>query len=537
MHPQKRITPDVSGERGRTRDGRSFRPDTPIDDRPIEAADMTEDSIATKGLHGAGWAFCWRLATRILGLVSTLILVRLLAPGDFGLVALASAFAGAIDALSNIGAEYALIREKSPDRALYDTAFTLNLLRGAITGACIAVAAVPVAAFLNEPRLGPVLWVLAAVSALASGENIGVVDFRRQFAFAQEFKLFLVPRIFGIATNIACALLLRSYWALVFGVAVTRIGRLVFSYMMHPYRPAISLRAWRQLIGFSFWVWAGSMVSLIRGRSDSFVIGRLLDPTRVGFFTVGTEVAALPATEVLGPVARSLFPAFAALEHRAGSMGHAFLRVVSAVMIIVMPACVGLSLLADPLIKLAFGPGWLEAIPVVRIVAVTGIFYVITQTAGNALGARGEMRLMFWLSVPGASVRIPLMAIMVITNGLLGASLAQLLLLAIETLFYAVVTARRLDFRVKDVIVCMWRCIAATLSMTLVLAGSGLGWADFNGDQMALVLYLVGSSLLGVAVFVATLGMLWLGAGRPDGAETMLVGTIIRQLARPRRSA
>ena len=94
---------------------------------------MADDSIAFKAARGVGWVFAWRMITRLLGMASTLVLVRVLQPSDFGLIALAVAFAGSIEALSSIGAEYALIREKEPDRALYDTAFTLNLLRGATT--------------------------------------------------------------------------------------------------------------------------------------------------------------------------------------------------------------------------------------------------------------------------------------------------------------------------------------------------------------------------------------------------------------------
>ena len=96
---------------------------------------MSQQSILSRTALGAGWVVAWRMLTRVLGLISTLILVRLLAPADFGLVALATSFALALDACLSIGVEDQLVRSNNPRPALYHTAFTLNLFR------CLAVAA------------------------------------------------------------------------------------------------------------------------------------------------------------------------------------------------------------------------------------------------------------------------------------------------------------------------------------------------------------------------------------------------------------
>ncbi len=139
---------------------------------------------------GTGWIVGWRMATRLFGL----ILVRLLVPGDFGLVALGTTFIVAVDALSTLGVEDALVREPAPTRAMYDTGFTLSALRGVITSAVIAVTAVPIASFFADPRLADVLWALAAGTLIGGIGSIGVVDFRRDMAFEKEFLLQILPR-------------------------------------------------------------------------------------------------------------------------------------------------------------------------------------------------------------------------------------------------------------------------------------------------------------------------------------------------------
>ena len=121
----------------------------------------TPPSLALRTAQGAGWVIVWRMATRVLGLINTLILVRLLLPADFGLVALATSFAQAVDWISTVGVEQALIRETHLDNALYNTGFTMNVIRAVAVGAMIAASAGPVSAFYGDARLMPILLAVA----------------------------------------------------------------------------------------------------------------------------------------------------------------------------------------------------------------------------------------------------------------------------------------------------------------------------------------------------------------------------------------
>src|SRR6478609_7909235 len=110
-------------------------------------------SVLARTIRGAGWVITWRLGMRILGLISTLILVRLLTPADFGLLALAASFAQTIDGMMTLGTEEAVIRKVAPDRDVYDTAWTLNVIRGLTVTAVVMFSAVPVASFFGDGRL------------------------------------------------------------------------------------------------------------------------------------------------------------------------------------------------------------------------------------------------------------------------------------------------------------------------------------------------------------------------------------------------
>jgi lipopolysaccharide exporter len=485
-------------------------------------------SLTTRTVRGAGWIVCWRVATRVLGTISTLVLVRLLVPGDFGLVALGTAFSQALNGLSEIGVGKALVREARIDRALYDTGFTLTVIRGCISALLIIACAWPVANFFGEPRLVGILLALAAAMFIEALENVGIVDFQRDLAFEKEFGLYIAPRILGIVACLTVAYVWRSYWALVVGILTTRSMGMLCSYLMHSYRPQFSLRAWRQIVGFSFWSWMLSWVSLIRDRIDSFVIGRLLGTTQVGLYSIAFDVGFLTSTELVGPVCRALFPGLVEVKSRGNDVADAYFRAISATLAITLPAGVGIALVADPLIRLAVGPRWLAAIPLVQIFAVVGIFRVVTLISTTLLTVYGMLQVQFVSTTSILLLRIALLIILVSRFGLVGAGFAVAAAAILEEAFYLVVTFRRFNLRPANLLSGNWRSAIATAAM----AGVVLPMSDmFNWAPGPTFGHFFAQVLGGALTYVIVLVAAWLAAGRPSGAEAQFIA-VAREAAR-----
>jgi Polysaccharide biosynthesis protein len=156
---------------------------------------VADDSLIGKTVKGAGWMVTWRFASRTLGVLSTFLLARLLSPVDFGLVALAGAFARAIDAVATLGIQDVMLREKSPDQDYYSTGFTLGLIRTGVAAIVIAAAAYPAGRFFGDDRLTLILLILGPLLVLESCDNVGTLDFRRYFRFDRDFILFMAPRL------------------------------------------------------------------------------------------------------------------------------------------------------------------------------------------------------------------------------------------------------------------------------------------------------------------------------------------------------
>ena len=355
----------------------------------------------------------WRLGMRVLGLISTLVLVRLIAPADFGIIALATSFMQTIDDMLTLGTEEAIIRETAPNQSFYDTAFTLNLLRGLSVTVLVAALAYPAANFFADPRLGPVLIFVACLPVLDGFANIGAVDFRRDFAFHKEFAIMVLPKLCSIVAAVSAAVLLHSYIAMLVGMGVNRTLRVVMTYIMHPYRPRLSLTAWRGLAGYSVWSWLLSLAVLVRDRSDSLLLGRLMNTAAVGFYSVGAEVAALPTTELVEPLGRAAFSGFAAGRQQNADVGETFQRLIGSAALVTLPAGVGLSLVAAPLVALAFGPGWAEAVPVLRILSLSFTVMVFGHLSLHLLSAHALLGRLVGITVTGAGARVALLALLI----------------------------------------------------------------------------------------------------------------------------
>src|ERR1043165_9830156 len=112
-------------------------------------------------LYGSALMIAMRWTTRLLGLISTLILVRLLTPDDFGVVAMAMVIVGLLEVFTHTSVDLALIRDRDPSRAHYDTAWTLEILQALALAAVLVVVAPWSARFFADERVTLVIYALA----------------------------------------------------------------------------------------------------------------------------------------------------------------------------------------------------------------------------------------------------------------------------------------------------------------------------------------------------------------------------------------
>jgi lipopolysaccharide exporter len=479
-------------------------------------------SLGQRIAAGATWMVLQRMAMRIIGLASTIVLARLLVPADFGLVALAASVMTVLDLVLDFGFDLALIQDQRSERRRYDAAWTLSVVRGVLLMLLLAALAYPMAQLYDDPRLVEVMLWLAAACFVAGLQNIGIVDFRRELQFDQEFRLLVISKMVSFVVTLSIAWFWRDYHALVAGILMGKITALVLSYTMHPYRPRVSFAGTLEFVSFSKWLFLNNVVSAVRIRLDSFVIGKVSSASSLGVYTVAFEISSLTTTELIWPIARVLFPGFAKMTSDRGRLARNFIESVAVLVFLGAPVSVGIAVTANQIVGIFLGDQWLAAVPLIQVLTLYGLFNLPLSNCSALYLALGRPDLIFWRNLPGVIALVPLLIAGVVMYGPVGAAWALAASAAITLSISLWMLKRDLGIGLWPMFLGCWRPLVAAGVMAAVVLAIEARWTVPH-DVIHLLPQLLVLASSGAVVYAATVLVLWLLSGRPQGAETRAI--------------
>ena len=474
------------------------------------------------------WMIAVRWAMRLIGLVSTMILARLLAPGDFGLIAMVMLTYGLLETVSYAGADLALMRADADSRAHYDTAWTVQLLQGVFIAVCLVIAAPFVAAYFHEPRAKEVMLWVALRAPIDSMQNIGVVAFRKELDFAKEFRFTLYSKLLNFVVIVGAAFWLRNYWALVLGAIVSSVVSLALSYAMHPYRPRLSLAKMGEIWGFSQWLMISRVGSFLNRKCDEFVVGGFAGAVAMGSYHVANELATLPSSEIVMPVRRAMFPTLTKLSKRKDELAAAVLSSFSGVSALCLFVSFCLLVTAPEVVSIVLGNKWESAVPLMKWMALFGGFSALVLVLEVPLWVAGRTSVSAAQSWLELAVIVPSTLLAVHAYGAEGAAAARASVSIVMVPVMMFLTARSSSVTFRQLAGALWRPLVAAMLMAAVVHGLPL-----DGVGPVLVRLVVKVAVCAL-LYPLSLIALWVACGRPKSVEATLVILIRSSLARRR---
>ncbi len=508
---------------------------------------MSGEALGTRILKGSAWMLGMRWSMRFIGLLSMSMVARLLTPGDFGIFAVAVTLIGLLDALTDIGADTAIIRHTNPQRQHYDTVWTLKVLINSSVAVLIALLA-PLSGYVYaDVRYEAVLYVMA-LSTLVSGlTNIGIADFRRNLLFQKDFQYNVLVQVVGVTSTLVAAFLLRSYWALVLGGLVRSVAGVLLSFFMHSYRPRLSLAARREMFGFSFWLMVRSLAIFLSGRGDRLVVAAFYSPTIVGWYAIAGDLAQMAVFELLHPIGRALLPGLAAKKEDEEWERRNLKKIFNGTATIATATGLGLAALAEPVMTLIYGANFTAAAPLLSILALTTAIDGFSQPVGQYLVVHERTKELAVLFVLGGVISVSL-AYVVAAHGadiqIIGYARLTVSFFSLVRVFYLVRTLQ--SIRWQDMVVAWFRPLVAGVAMYAALWGlqatlsldhvarlaMELGMPLW-GPQGALNIYhLVMLALglpLGALVYCSVLMSVWYLMGQPPGIEEEIMQRVFKR--------
>lgn len=478
-------------------------------------------NLSARVARGAAWIVAARFVMRAFGFVNTIVLARLLAPDDFGVVAVATAAMQLLNGLSDFGVSQAVIKFRGGGRAALDPLFSLSAARGALVASVLLAAAPLAAQFYGDERM---FWVFAGVALyplLTGFINPAFYEFERDLDLSKEFISNAVNKLAGVLVSIAVAVAFRSYWAIILGLAASGATQLVLSYVMRPYRPRFAFAGAGDVFRFSGWLFGVSIVTALNNKLDMFIVARATNASETGLYSVGTQIAELPTSELAYPLARAIYPGLSALQGDPKRVTEAYLRGVEALAAIALPASFGFAFVASDLVPLLLGEKWSSAITVVELITpMLGFQAIFLATYYYAL-ALGKARLVFFREAAYLALRLPVFAYAAFQFGLAGAIHAAAALGFLRVALNLVVYQQASGRVFYEPLLRARRSIAAAFAMAayFLVARTQFGFLE----DAPLLARLFADMIAGGAVYVLAHWMLWKAAGSPVGAERALV--------------
>lgn len=478
---------------------------------------------------GATWMVGFKLLEKSIGLISTVILARILIPEDFGLVAMAMIVVAFIELMRAFNFDIVLIQNQQATKDHYNTVWSLNVIAAIFIAALMVASAPVVVSFYSDPRLESIMYVLAAGVAFSGFENVGVVAFRKELTFHKEFAYLLGKKLIGFFTSISLALYMGNYWALIGGMVATRLGVVLLSYIVHNYRPRFCLTKGRELFGFSYWLLINNTLFFANSKAPEIIIGKLLGSSSLGIYSIAYEISNIPTTEMVAPINRAVFPGYSKLSNSLEDLRESYLNTIAYIATLALPAALGLAAISPVFIPVVLGDKWEQAIPIMQIIAIAGAFSALQTNSGSVYLALGKPKLLSLITIFRISIFIPTVYIFCERDGLQGIAWATLLLAMIMAPIGIYVLKNVIELKIKSFISSIIRPATASIIMALIIHHT-IKYSSQYAHQNNSLLWLVFCIFLGAILYGSTLLFFWYISGKPEGPEKTILKLITNKL-------
>lgn len=473
---------------------------------------------------GAVIMIAMRWIDRFIGITSTFILARLLVPDDFGIVAMSSIIVAFADIIFDLGINIALIQRKNPAQSYYNTAWTMRILQVACVASVLMILAPFAADYYKDARVAPVVQLMALSLMISSFENVGIVNFQKELRFVDDAKYVLFKRLVGFFITIGLTLVLQSYWGMILGALCGRLAATIRSYMVHPMRPRFALTDIREIFAISQWVMVKNISSFLDRKLHIFLVGGMGVTHVTGGYTLASEISDVPGTDLLAPINRVLFPAFARVKDDLHELTRLLLRAQAVQVMVTFPACVGFVLTAHEFVPVALGAKWAFIVPFIQVLALSNIIQSVNSSANYVLTVIGKIRLLAltsWIQIGLFSL-----GILMLGANMNPERIAQLRMATIVATFgisYTLLMRNIPGLSVRMLARGTGRPVLGCLAMVVALLLLEAEVAAPNWLMLAMKV------VTGALVYCAVVLGLWRLAGRPEGAETFFLNKIKRK--------
>lgn len=474
----------------------------------IKAPDPQSESAGAFGDRVRN-AVIWRSGSQILAQIitwaSTLLVIRLLDPADYGLFAMTQVVISFLAFLNGWGFASALVQSDSLDPFRIRQAFGLLLLLNALLAAIQFFGAPVAAAYYGQPMVAELLRVQALIFLATPFIALPEVMMARKLDFRRQAFVNLAAALAGAGTALGCALAGFGVWTLVYApialfwtraIGLTLVVRLLVW-------PSFNFKGCGQIIGFGSAILFSQLFWLVQSQSDVFIAGRRFEPHALGLYAEALFLAQIFMAKFVPPLNEVAFPAYSRIKNDPAAVRRGLIKTIRLLMLVAAPFYCGLAVTAAPIVETLFGMKWIGMVPYIQLIALALIFMTVQILFAPVNSALGKPSVSTRAALCGA-ILFPAAFLIGAQWGLIGMAWAWLVAAPLLLLVTARLSAPLNGVSLADVGRAMLPGLAPALIMAIAVGFAGEALAGFGlaaPIRLALLVAL-GALLYGVLLWL-----------------------------------
>lgn len=346
--------------------------------------------------------------TQVLDIASSFIVLWYLSLEDMGLATLSWSFAVILESFNGLGIGTAIVQKPDLNERQVSSAFWFSTLVSIFLFSCIALASPMIATYYHSPEL-IAMSIFAGAKLLFVGLALVPLQLlNKELKFQEVSAIQMFASLFSVIIKITLAVIGFGAFALVYAHMSYGIFLLAATYYFKPFRPMAycNFSEIAPLIKFGLKVTASSSIYHFYRNADYLIVGKFLGKEALGIYRVAFDIAMTPALAVLNIVNRAGFPVLARLTGDEKKMRETFLWMQSRVALFVIPIMVFLIFCSADIVQLIADGKWIEAIPVIQVLAVAALLRCIAQTFPQLFHANARSELAVYDSIAAFAILI-----------------------------------------------------------------------------------------------------------------------------------
>lgn len=357
-------------------------------------------SLKKKVFSSSALLLASKMAQRSIGLISTLILARLLVPEDFAIVAIASLFLYFFAIFSNTGSVQYICQKTTLSNSDLDTAWTIDLSLRLILFLIFIIATPYIATFYNNETLTNVLYLSATTLIFQGFISPGILKLKRELKYKKIFFLDITTKILSFLIIMAIIYYIEpTYWAIIIADVSASLMMAIGSYFIAPYKPKISLLNFNNQLNFSKWILGKGFIGYSRAHVDTFIISKAFTPLELGQYHIMKGFSILPATDIIAPAIEPLVVAFAQFKENKKELAYKFNLSILAVLIIISPISSFMFFYSENIVHVLLGEQWLKGHFILKNLSIMLFAMTIGGVIAKVFIATGKVKVLFWYDV------------------------------------------------------------------------------------------------------------------------------------------